>query len=81
MQCRDVYAYARALLDVLFTKEEQRSSIVLESKKSTKPALDKNRVKLLFGKHNCNTVISIFHKIVLKKSMEKNINIFNYFKP
>ena len=34
----------------MFTKVEQKSSIVLKSNKSTKPALDKDKIDTLFGK-------------------------------
>ncbi len=46
---RDAYAYGRRLLDVLFTKSEQRASILLTSKKTNKPPLDQQRVHKLFG--------------------------------
>ncbi len=46
---RDAYAYGRRLLDVLFTKIEQRASILLTFKKTNKPALDQQRVHKLFG--------------------------------
>ena len=42
---KDAYAYGRALLDQLFTKEEQKQSIVLKSKKSVKPPLSPKRVE------------------------------------
>ena len=42
------YAYGLQLMDVLFTKEEMAGSLLLESKLSTKPALDKERVNKLF---------------------------------
>ena len=51
LQARDVYAYGRALLDILFTKEEQKHSVVYESKKTTKPGLELERVELLFGNY------------------------------
>ena len=47
IESRDVYAYGRALLDILFTKQEQRTSILIESKKSNKGPLDKERVKII----------------------------------
>lgn len=47
---KDAYAYARTLLDTLFTKQEQKKSIVLKSKKSLKPQLSPQRVQKLFGK-------------------------------
>ena len=40
--------YALALMDALFT-EEMSESCFKESKRSTKPPLDKERVKLLEG--------------------------------
>ena len=51
MPARDMCAYGRALLDVLFTKEEQAISTVLRSKKSDKPPLAPERVQILFGKN------------------------------
>ena len=42
-------AYGRALLDILFTKEQQAASVVLRTPKSSKPPLPPNEVKLLFG--------------------------------
>ena len=59
IQSRDIYAYARALLDALFTKQEQRSSIVLESNKTLKPPLDKTRVQLLFSKCTYDYIFTI----------------------
>ena len=47
---KDVNAYGRALLDLLFTKQEQKSSIVMKSKKNSKPPLDQARVEKMFGK-------------------------------
>ena len=41
--------YALALMDALFTEEEMSESCFKESKRSTKPPLDKERVKLLEG--------------------------------
>lgn len=49
IEAKDSYAYGRNLLDVLFTKSEQKNGILLQSKKSSKPALDPERVQLLFG--------------------------------
>lgn len=46
IEAKDSYAYGRNLLDVLFTKSEQKNGILLQSKK---PALDPERVQLLFG--------------------------------
>ena len=47
---KDASAYGRALLDLLFTKQEQKASIVLKSKKTKKPPLDPVRVEKMFGK-------------------------------
>ena len=41
------YAYGLRLMDVLFSKEEMASSLLLESK-SNKPPLDKDRVNTMF---------------------------------
>lgn len=46
---RDAYAYALNLLDSLFTKEELSSSLLFKSKKSEKPALDRERVEKLLS--------------------------------
>ena len=50
MPARDMAAYGRSLLDVLFTKEEQGSCVILKTKKSIKPPLSPRRVQKLFGK-------------------------------
>ena len=50
MPARDMTAYGRSLLDVLFNKEEQGSSVILKTKKSIKPPLSPRRVQKLFGK-------------------------------
>ena len=47
---KDAKAYGRALMDLLFTKHEQKASVVLKSKKTTKPPLDPARVEQMFGK-------------------------------
>ena len=59
MPARDMCAYGRALLDVLFTKEEQAKSTVLRSKKSDKPPLAPERVQILFGKNSLK--LNVFH--------------------
>lgn len=46
---KDAYAYARRLLDVLFTKEEQIGHCLLLTTKSKKPCLEEKKVNLLFG--------------------------------
>ena len=51
MPARDTAAYGRSLLDVLFTKEEQGSCVILTTKKSIKPPLSPRRVQKLFGMH------------------------------
>ena len=63
MPARDMTAYGRSLLDVLFSKEEQGSSVVLKTKKSIKPPLSPRRVQKLFGKKSyalLNIVCSFF---------------------
>jgi len=45
---KDAYVFSLRLLDVLFTKEELHKSLLLPSKKSEKPPLDKGRVNLMF---------------------------------
>ena len=44
---KDMCAYGRGLLDVVFSKEEQARSVLLQS---SKPPLSPRRVQLLFGK-------------------------------
>ena len=46
---KDACAYGPALLDQPFTKEEQKKSTVLKSKKSSKPPLSPKRVEKIFG--------------------------------
>jgi len=46
---KDAYSYGRALLDQLFTKREQKVSVVLKTKKSEKPPLSPPRVEKMFG--------------------------------
>lgn len=48
---RDAGAYGRALLDILFSKAEQRSHVLFKSSKSNKPPLDHVKVELMFGKY------------------------------
>jgi len=45
---KDAYKFSLWLLDVLFTKEELHDHLLLPSKKSEKPPLDKCRVNLMF---------------------------------
>ena len=59
IRTKDEYSYGLKLMDILFTKTELSESLLFESKKSEKKALDKDRVSLLFnimdkryGKHN-----------------------------
>ena len=46
---RDAYSYGLQLLDILFTKEEQSSSLLFTSKRSPKQALEKSKVKKLLS--------------------------------
>ena len=46
---RDAYSFALQLLDILFTKEEQGTSLLFKSKKSEKPGLDHERVEKLLA--------------------------------
>ena len=50
---KDMCAYGRALLDFLFTKHEQASSVIIRTPKSNKPPLDIGKVQKLFGKTFC----------------------------
>ena len=43
----------------MFTKVEQKSSIVLKSNKSTKSALDKDKIDTLFGKSKKYNIIGL----------------------
>ena len=61
MPAKDAKAYGRALLDLLFTKHEQKASVVLKSKKTTKPPLDPARVEKMFGKIVCHVYEYIFY--------------------
>ena len=45
---------------VLFTKQEQKSSVVVKTKKSEKPPLDPKRVEKLFGKFFFGMVFHTF---------------------
>ena len=46
---RDVYSFSLTLLDMLFSREELGKSLLLPTSKSSKPALEKDRVDKLFG--------------------------------
>ena len=61
MPAKDAKAYGRALLDLLFTKHEQKASVVLKSKKSSRPALDPARVEKMFGKNLQSSVMFGFY--------------------
>lgn len=52
IECKDAYAYGRSVLDILFTKSEQKGSVILATNKTSKPHLDPERVGLLFGMFN-----------------------------
>ena len=52
---KDPIAYARNLLDLMFTKREQRQSLVLPTSKSSKPPLDQEKVTKFFGKYTVFT--------------------------
>ena len=47
---KDNSAYGRCVLDMLFTRAEQAASVILPTKKSSKPPLSPTRVRKLFGK-------------------------------
>lgn len=47
---RDAYAYALAIMDILFTPEEMSTSLLFASKRSLKPALQQAKVEKLLGK-------------------------------
>ncbi len=55
IQGKDAIAYGRAVLDVLFSKEEQKKSLLYASKKSNKPGLNRELVSLLTGECACDT--------------------------
>ena len=74
---KDVNAYGQALLDLLFTKQEQKTSIVMKSKKSNKPPLDPARVEKMFGKISSDIVgalklmtVFFFLQLVYSEDME-----------
>ena len=46
---KNAEAYARHVLDALFTKSEQKKSLIYKSGKSDKPPLDEERIAKLFG--------------------------------
>ena len=48
-QAKDAYAYARHLLDFMFSKTEQKNGLIQESGKSNKSALDSKRTEKLWG--------------------------------
>ena len=48
-QAKDAYAYARHLLDFMFSKTEQKNGLIQESGKSSKSALDSKRTEKLWG--------------------------------
>lgn len=48
---KDAYSYGRSLLDLLFSKEEQKGSVIFKTKKSEKPPLSPRRVEKMFGKY------------------------------
>ena len=52
LSAKDVYAYGLQLIDILFTKEEQSQSLLFASKRSSKPALERERVDKLLGEYN-----------------------------
>ena len=49
VQAKDEKAYGKALLDVLFSKDEQATGLVVATN-SGRPSLDEDKVHLLFGK-------------------------------
>lgn len=55
MPANNPLAYGRILLDILFTRQELKESILFKHFKSAKPPLDRQRVDLLFSKFTCRT--------------------------
>ena len=54
VHAKDAGAYGRALLDILFTKEEQLGRCILRTPLNPdKPLLDQDKVHMLFGKLAC----------------------------
>ncbi len=49
IQSRNAYNYALRLMDVFFTKQEMAVSLLFKSRKSSKPALAKDRVEKLLS--------------------------------
>ena len=58
---KEATAYGRSLLDLLFTKTEQKQSLLYSSKKSNKPALDREKVDLLMCELYGLTVLRTRH--------------------
>ena len=78
---RDAYAYALSFMDALFTKQELSSSLIFCSKKSDKPALDRERVDKLLGKYS-STYIA--HYVTSYTTVETGIifkHVYLYFSP
>ena len=48
------YAFALNVLDILFTKAELAGSLLEASRRSTRKALDKTKVQLLYRKSSCS---------------------------
>jgi len=49
LPAKDAYAYALILLDALFTKEELSKSLMFKTNKSSKPALDEERIRRIIN--------------------------------
>ena len=67
----DANSYGRGLLDVSFTKEEQKNSIVLKSHKSQKPPLDPECVQKLLGKLT-NLMVIAGHLSITARGLHSN---------
>ena len=56
---KDVNAYGRALLDLLFTKHEQKALVIFESKTTSKQPLDPAQVEKIFGENSQSLYVSL----------------------
>lgn len=73
----DPTAYVRHLLDIMFTKDEQKKSLLYKSEKSSKPELDQEKVSLLFGKLVPLVMLFFSKKFGLLSGGHKNLCLFS----
>ena len=58
---KDAYSYARVLLDLLFSEEEQKTSVVITTNKVEKQPLDSAREEKLFSMFTTIIISSCFN--------------------